>query len=225
MQKQLYTILFSKPHNKHYLLRYIKFIVALIDQNCNDEYMELHHICPKSKDLFPEYANLKINQWNKIKLTARQHFIAHQLLWKSYGGSQRYAFIAMANGVKNKHQQNRVTKLNSKSYSKLKEEYSKSRQGENNYFYHHKFIGENNHFYNKQHTPETKALIGSYHTGKVETAETRTKKSKSHIGLKQSSETILKQKSLKWFYNPDTGLSTRSLLCPDGYLPGRNKPK
>lgn len=81
----IYSILASKPHNPHYLNRYITFI-----QNCQrhnkreGEYYEKHHICPKAVDMFPEYASFAINEWNKILLTHRQHFIAHLILWKTF---------------------------------------------------------------------------------------------------------------------------------------------
>jgi hypothetical protein len=221
MSKQIHNALFSRPHNKHYLTRYYKFIVTLIDQDVKSHYTESHHICPKSKDLFPEFANLKINPWNKIKLTARQHFIAHWLLWKSYGGGQRYAFLAMVRGVKNKYQQDRTSKINSKTYKILKEEHYKSSKGENNYFFHHKFIGQENGFYGKKHSEETKKIISRCQTGKIESDETRRLKSLSHIGLEHSNKTIQLMKSLKWFYDPVTGNQIKSIDCPVGYLPGR----
>lgn len=83
----IYTILASKPHNSHYLNKYSNFI-----NNCDDHnkkhniniHREKHHICPKAKDLFPEYKNIKTNTWNVVNLTYRQHFIAHVLLAKTY---------------------------------------------------------------------------------------------------------------------------------------------
>jgi hypothetical protein len=79
--------------------------------------MEIHHICPKAKDLFPEYASLKQNPWNKIKLTHRQHFIAHWLLFKTYRNrSTAYSLRSMSAGQKNKHQ----TRVKSKNYELIK---------------------------------------------------------------------------------------------------------
>lgn len=96
----IYKILLSKKHNKHYLRRYYKFIVSCSIKNAENcttlSGTEIHHICPKAKDLFPEYANLKQFPWNKIVLTYRQHYLAHYMLWKAYGGSQIYAFQTMA---------------------------------------------------------------------------------------------------------------------------------
>lgn len=94
----IYAILSSKPHNKHYLDRYFNFILAYGQANSSlpyDVYTEKHHICPKAKDLFPEYKSFRECPWNKVILTARQHFIAHWMLWKAYGGSQTQAFWLM----------------------------------------------------------------------------------------------------------------------------------
>lgn len=90
----IYTLLKSKSHNTHYLKRYIKFIEGCKNQQTN-EFMEAHHILPKSKDMFPEYKSFKKYPENKINLTLRQHYIAHYLLWKTFGHSQAQAFKLM----------------------------------------------------------------------------------------------------------------------------------
>jgi uncharacterized cupin superfamily protein len=78
-------ILASKTHNPHYLTKYITFI-----NNCQEKnkgytgYTERHHICPKAKDMFPEFTSFIEFPWNCVRLTARQHFIAHLLLYKTY---------------------------------------------------------------------------------------------------------------------------------------------
>lgn len=82
----IYSILTSKPHNPHYLNRYITFVKKCQQKNIGYEgYTEEHHICPKAGDMFPEYICLKTNPWNRAVLTARQHFIAHIILWKVFG--------------------------------------------------------------------------------------------------------------------------------------------
>ena len=91
----IYSILSSKPNNPHYLKRYFKFITSC--KNYGVEYTEAHHICPKAKDLFPEYESFKKYPWNKVSLTARQHIIAHIILWKAYCGSQSTALDYMLN--------------------------------------------------------------------------------------------------------------------------------
>jgi hypothetical protein len=81
----IYSILSSKPHNPHYLNRYITFIEQCQQKNIGYEgYTEKHHICPKAKDMFPEYKNFRLHPWNCSVLTARQHYIAHLLLWKTF---------------------------------------------------------------------------------------------------------------------------------------------
>lgn len=98
-------ILSSKPHNPHFLNRYIIFIQKCIEKNDNIVIFENHHICPKSKDMFPQYASGKKHPWNIAKLTPRQHYIAHKLLFKIYRNrSQAFSYRAMANGQSNQHQ-------------------------------------------------------------------------------------------------------------------------
>lgn len=78
-------ILASRPHNPHYLNRYIRFITACQAKNIEYQgYTELHHICPKAEDMFPEFSSFSDNPWNCAKLTARQHYIAHLMLYKIY---------------------------------------------------------------------------------------------------------------------------------------------
>lgn len=82
----IYSVLSSKPHNPHYLNRYITFInrcqsnISAARELC----VEKHHICPKAKDMFPEYRKFTHHPWNLAILTPRQHFIAHMILWKTF---------------------------------------------------------------------------------------------------------------------------------------------
>jgi len=91
----IYTILASKPHNPHYLNRYITFI-----HNCqlkNVGYkgpVEGHHICPKADDMFPEYKDFRKHPWNKVNLKPREHFVAHLLLWKAFFTSKSQCHAA-----------------------------------------------------------------------------------------------------------------------------------
>lgn len=122
----IYNLLLTKKNNQHYLNRYYKFIhYCRLHNKNNNDYCEVHHICPKSNDLFPEYSSFKLNPWNKIKLTTRQHFICHYLLHKSYGGRQSYSFWCMCNGQKNKHQSKRYDKINSRIYENVKKDAKK----------------------------------------------------------------------------------------------------
>lgn len=110
----IYSFLSSKPHNPHYLNRYITFISQCQQKNIGRKgYSEKHHICPKAKDMFPEYKSFTENPWNLAKLTARQHFIAHIMLWKAFpNSSQEDALWAMKN--KNK------SRMNSSLYESLR---------------------------------------------------------------------------------------------------------
>jgi hypothetical protein len=81
----IYSILSSKPHNPHYINRYITFIEQCQQKNVGYEgYVERHHICPRAKDMFPEYEDFRLHPWNCAILTPRQHDIAHTFLWKIY---------------------------------------------------------------------------------------------------------------------------------------------
>ena len=95
--KSIYRLLQSKQHNNHYLSRYWKFILHCQTRVLNETYIEKHHILPKAKDLFPEYADVKKFKWNSVDLTAREHIMAHIILWKAYGGSQTASVFYMLN--------------------------------------------------------------------------------------------------------------------------------
>lgn len=71
------TLFNSFEVNPHYLNRYLNFVLNCTP-NLND-YTEKHHILPKS--LFPEF---KTDSENLVRLTARQHFIAHWILSKVF---------------------------------------------------------------------------------------------------------------------------------------------
>lgn len=158
----IYTILASKPHNPHYLNRYITFI-----QNCQlknidyNGYTEKHHICPKAKDMFPEYKSFKINNWNRVILTARQHFIAHWLLARIYGGTMWNAFNMMCI-CKNNTQERYIIK-SGRIYQEVRR--------------------------NIKMSEETKKKISESHKGKIITKETRNKIGAATKGRKCSKET------------------------------------
>lgn len=89
----IYEVLSDKPHCPRHLARYVQFISSRVPTN---GIVEKHHICPRAKDLFPQYASFKDHPWNRIDLSPREHFIAHLLLWKAFGGSQTSAISIMA---------------------------------------------------------------------------------------------------------------------------------
>ena len=139
MNNQIIEILKSKPHNPHYLNRYIKFINGCQIANLNlslNEYTETHHILPKAKELFPEYKDLRKNKWNSVRLTARQHIIAHIILWKVYGGTSflpLYYMLINNNNPSKRKESIKVYQINSHFLSKLKELHSNFRKGKGIY--------------------------------------------------------------------------------------------
>lgn len=140
----IYLILASLKHNKHYLDRYIKFIEGCDVKNKNFcGYVERHHILPKGKNLFPEYKSFKKYPWNEIKLTARQHFLAHMMLRKVYywSRSANHAAWRMANNKNCNGKIGNDKKVTSRHYQLIKE--------------------------NLKHTVETKRKIGEWSRGKT----------------------------------------------------------
>lgn len=77
--------------NSFHLNRYYKFIDSLRNQVI-DGYCEKHHILPRSLGGSDDPSNI-------IRLTVRQHYIAHWMLWKAYGGVMAVAFDYMS-GIK-----------------------------------------------------------------------------------------------------------------------------
>ena len=127
----IYKILSSKEHNPHYLNKYINFINNCIVHNTKsnlNSYTENHHICPKSKDMFPEYKCFKQNPWNKAILTYRQHIIAHVLLWKTFNNLSQTLSILRTIGQY--HTKNLSLKnINSKLLESIKKDLSNKRKG------------------------------------------------------------------------------------------------
>lgn len=100
-----------------YIKRYLALIQSAENQITN-EYCEVHHILPKCMNGLDDTENL-------ISLTARQHFIAHRLLWKAYQTTElTNAFWSMCHQKKT-GQEKRYTKINSRTYAILKEQRSK----------------------------------------------------------------------------------------------------
>lgn len=116
----IYNILSSKPHDPHYLSKYNIFIEQCQQKNVGyTGYTETHHICPKAKDMFPEYEIFRDNPWNCAVLTPRQHFIAHIMLWKIFPSVNSVAYAAHSM----RNYQNK--KICSKLYQNLNEEFRK----------------------------------------------------------------------------------------------------
>jgi len=118
--------------------RYINFIYSrryrIIPKGI---YIENHHIIPKSLN--------GEDKGNIIKLTAREHFIAHLILWKCLGGKMSRAFWYMIH-IKNKE------KLTSRQYEVLRKNAGKYQSN--------LISGKNHPMYGRHHSEETKKKIG-----------------------------------------------------------------
>ena len=124
---------------------------------------EQHHIIPKS-------LGGNNDKQNMVRLTPREHFIAHALLTKMCIDSKNkrsmsYAFVLM----KISHNSVGYSRVgNGKLYEQIKNKVREDFLGEKNPFYGNKSMsGENNPFYGKKHTEETRKKISLANTGKT----------------------------------------------------------
>ena len=104
------------PKSSHYLNRYIKFVTFAKQLIANDKYIESHHILPQSMGGLNDDDNL-------VKLSARQHYLAHWMLWKAYKSKEMtFAFFSMSN--QSNQYQGRNRRINSRIYENLRNEFS-----------------------------------------------------------------------------------------------------
>lgn len=81
-------------------------------------YTENHHILPRS---FCESKLQEQNRLNRIRLTAREHFIAHLLLAKIFGGDMWYAANTMTTGFGASKDQREIYTAGSRFYKIIKD--------------------------------------------------------------------------------------------------------
>jgi hypothetical protein len=104
------------PHSIHYLNRYLKLISYAIQHPSVTEFNEEHHILPESMGGDNKDTNLVI-------LSARQHYLAHWMLWKAYKSKEMTsAFFAMSN--QNNQYQGRTRRITSRTYELLRMEFA-----------------------------------------------------------------------------------------------------
>lgn len=75
--------------------------------------------------MFPEYKSLNKNPWNKIILTGRQHYIAHWILAKAFGGKMWFALHVMLHGKNKKHNNIKFSKF----YELIRKRHSNEMKG------------------------------------------------------------------------------------------------
>lgn len=131
-----------------------------------DGYKEIHHIKPKSIGGLDSSENL-------IALTAREHFIAHVLLAKIYGGGLWFAVLAMAGGANRKE-----IYAKGRMYEVAKKENAKVRR-----------IAMTGSKANSETKEKIKySLVGNKNASGKRTDKTKVNISKSLIGRKLSQE-------------------------------------
>lgn len=138
-----------------------------------DTYVEKHHIIPKC--LLKDKPNkIKNGKWNLVKLTAREHFIAHQLLYfyfrKIKHAHTNKIFYAWMMFFKDKGQRH----ISSSEYETLRKFASKNNSGKNNPMYgkpgaNKGKFGKLNHMYGVKRPEHSIAMSGKNHPmyGKV----------------------------------------------------------
>lgn len=139
-----------------------------------DSYTEKHHIIPESLGGLDTPENL-------TTLTAREHFICHWLLTKIYKDGE--AYWKMLNAIRimraeNKNQQRYNTKITSRVYSNLKEEYSRLQS--------ERVSGENNPMFGKKQPEYVKQLIGYKNRGRVQSDTEKQKQKIAQTGKKRN---------------------------------------
>jgi hypothetical protein len=182
-----------------YLDRYNKFMNALKNQVV-EGYTEKHHIVPRSHGGTHDESNI-------IRLTPRQHYVAHWMLWKAYGKEMTTAFNYM-NGIKRYGK-----RLNSKTFEILKIE--EIQRQKNKVFSEEtrKKMSEAA----KARPPasaETNRKIVESRKGYTHSEETRRKLSVSHTGKKWSQSSI--EKRLKTYYanrTPEKWMNKDGVKC------------
>lgn len=115
----------------------------------SDEYKESHHIIPKCLGGNDSPENL-------VRLTARQHYLAHWLLYKIYGTSSLvHAWYSMSRIGKGQGDRT----VNSHLFERCKKQRRKHLS--------EKYSGDGNNFYGKTHSEKTKQYLSELHSGKV----------------------------------------------------------
>lgn len=135
------------------LKRYYKFIEERKRRKLpSGSAIDKHHIIPKSLNGSNEAENL-------IELSIREHFIAHLILWKTFGGSMAVAFWYFSGRKKFPF------KISSRVYQTLKEEIveiQKNRWKDEKYRENH-----SNKTKGRKLSEETKEKIREKHIGKI----------------------------------------------------------
>ena len=157
----------------------LKLKLDRIKQKKAGSYFEGHHIIPRSKGGSGN-SNRPKNNPNIVLLTAREHFLAHWLLWRIYRDrSSSLAFHKMLSS-----NNNQTRSYSSRAYEEARQSFSETNKG-NQYgkgqtkiiseeqkkkqssIMKGRYVGEKNPFYGKTHSEETKSKIRQSRIGMV----------------------------------------------------------
>jgi hypothetical protein len=132
--------------------KYYEQLIARAQSRGNLQgYKETHHVIPRSFG----GENIKSNY---VQLTAREHYVAHALLWKMkfegiYGSKMAFAFNTFINRMQTKEREvNHTYKINSRTYASFRKHYSDMLK--------EKYAREGGTWVGRKHTEESKRKIG-----------------------------------------------------------------
>jgi hypothetical protein len=147
-----------------------------ITQNGKQERLpgyERHHIVPRSLGGTDDISNITF-------ITTREHFICHWLLIKIHPtGEEHWKMLNALRMMRaeNPNQKRYNTKITSRVYAKLKEEYALLQS--------EKHKGSGNGMYGKNHTEEAKRRISEANTGRIQPVEEKAKQVAAITGRKR----------------------------------------
>jgi hypothetical protein len=171
--------------------KYKKWYMAIIERaktrsKTPDCYVEQHHIIPVS-------LGGKNCKFNKVSLTAKEHYICHLLLIEMVSDLESKRKMAYAFHImKSTPHRAKGIRYTSRSFENIRIRLSKYFSGKNNPFYGKGRFGKDNPFYGKKHTEKTKQSIKNAHKGKFKGinnpfyGKKHTKKTKQKISKSRS---------------------------------------
>jgi hypothetical protein len=147
-------------------MNYLQIYSDLINKAKNRNiigYKEKHHILPKSMGGSNDKSNI-------VELTAKEHYLAHLLLYKIYNNIEMHNSLWFMSNGKNGKRYN----VSSRKYEELRKDRSERLSK--------LLVGDKNPFYGKKHNKNTIDIIKEKNKGKVNSDETRRKMKISRVG-------------------------------------------
>ncbi len=135
--------------------------------------LERHHIVPRSLGGTDDIENITF-------ITPRAHFVCHWLLIKIHpAGEEHWKMLNALRMMRaeNPNQKRYNTKITSRVYAKLKEEYALLQS--------EKYKGSGNGFYGKRHTEEVKQRISEANKGRIQPPEEKDRQIAAMSGRKR----------------------------------------